>query len=54
MNITVVIRTSAPNTAAAQGIYNSIVAQLQTIPDLKMSAKLNEDLETPIPAVPPE
>ena len=54
MNITIVIRTTAPNTAAAQGIYDSIIARLQNISDLKITAQLNEELVTPLPAEPPE
>ena len=53
MNITIVIRTEAPNTAAAQGIYDSIVAKIQTIPNLKITGQLNEELVFPTPPPPP-
>lgn len=52
MNITIVIRTTAPNIAAAQGIYDSIVAKIQNIPDLKITGQLNEELITPNPPPP--
>lgn len=52
MNITIVIRTTAPNTAAAQGIYDSILAQLHNVPDLNITGQLNEELVKPAPTDP--
>ena len=52
MNITVVIRTTAPDIAAAQGIFDSILAKLQTVPGLNVTGQLNEELVKPGPPDP--
>ena len=54
MQITIVIRTEAPTTAAAQELYDAIAAKLQSIPNLKMTGKLAEELVKPNLPDPPE